>query len=52
VVYNTIDYRIFTATSTEFAFAGIIKLRAKVAKGIRYKNIFFLVKGAPKILLG
>jgi len=51
VAYNTANYRIFTATSTEFGFAGIIKLRAEITEGIRYKNIFFLVKEAPKILL-
>jgi hypothetical protein len=52
VVYNTTDYRMSTATGAEFGFAGIVKLRAKVTDGIGYKDVFFLVKGAPKILLG
>ena len=52
IVYNTIDYRISTTTRTEFGFTGIVKLRAKIIDGIGYKDIFFLVKGVPKILLG
>jgi hypothetical protein len=50
VAYNTTDYRISTATRAEFGFAGIAKLRAKVADKVKYKDIFFLVKRAPKIL--
>jgi hypothetical protein len=38
-------------TRAEFGFAGIVKLRAKVIDRVRYKDTFFLVKGAPKILL-
>jgi hypothetical protein len=52
VVYNTTDYRMSIATRTEFGFTGIAKLRAEVTDGVGYKDIFFLVKGAPKILLG
>jgi hypothetical protein len=52
VVYNTTDYRISTTTRAEFGFAGMVKLRAEVADRIGYKDTFFLVKGAPKILLG
>jgi hypothetical protein len=37
-------------TRIKFEFARIVKLRAKVINGIRYKNIFFLVKEALKIL--
>jgi hypothetical protein len=51
VAYNTTDYRISTATGAEFGFAGMAKLRAEVADGVKCKDIFFLVKGAPKILL-
>jgi hypothetical protein len=40
-----------TATRAEFGFAGIVKLRAEVINRVGYKDIFFLVKGAPKILL-
>jgi hypothetical protein len=39
-----------TTTRAEFGFTGIVKLRAKVIDGIGYKDIFFLVKGALKIL--
>jgi hypothetical protein len=41
-----------TTTGAEFGFTGIVKLRTEVIDGIGYKDIFFLVKGAPKILLG
>jgi hypothetical protein len=51
VVYNTIDYRISTTTRAKFGFAGIAKLRAKIIDGIEYKDVFFLVKRALKILL-
>ena len=51
MIYNTIDYRISTATRAEFEFAGIVKLRAKVIDKVGYKDVFFLVKGALKILL-
>ena len=39
-------------TRAEFGFAGIAKLRAKVIDRVGYKDSFFLIKGAPKILLG
>jgi hypothetical protein len=52
VAYNTIDYQMSTTTGTEFGFTGMAKLRAEVTDGIGYKDIFFLVKGALKILLG
>ena len=35
----------------EFEFAEIVKLRAKVINKVGYKDIFFLVKEALKILL-
>jgi hypothetical protein len=38
-------------TRAEFEFAGIVKLRAKVINKVGYKDIFFLVKEALKILL-
>jgi hypothetical protein len=41
----------FTATGAEFGFAGMAKLRAEVTNRVGYEDIFFLVKGAPKILL-
>jgi hypothetical protein len=41
----------FTITRAEFGFAGIVKLRAKIIDKVRYKNVFFLIKEAPKILL-
>ena len=41
----------FTITRAEFGFTGMAKLRAKVIDKIEYKDIFFLVKGALKILL-
>jgi hypothetical protein len=37
-------------TRAEFGFIGIVKLRAKVIDKVRYKNAFFLVKEALKIL--
>jgi hypothetical protein len=37
--------------SNKFGFLGITKLKVKVIKGIRYKDVFFLVKEALKILL-
>jgi hypothetical protein len=51
VVYSTINYHISIITGNEFGFLGIAKLRVKVIKGVRYKNAFFLVKEALKILL-
>jgi len=39
-------------TGAEFGFTGIAKLRAEVTDRIGYEDVFFLVKGAPKILLG
>jgi hypothetical protein len=40
-----------TIIRAEFGFTGIVKLRAKVIDGVGYKDIFFLIKGALKILL-
>jgi hypothetical protein len=37
--------------SNKFGFLGIAKLRVKVTKGVGYKDVFFLVKEALKILL-
>ena len=51
VVYSTIDYHISTTISNEFRFLGIAKLRIKVIDRVGYKDTFFLVKEAPKILL-
>jgi hypothetical protein len=50
IVYNTTDYQIFTITRIEFGFIEIVKLRAEITDGIGYKDIFFLIKGALKIL--
>ena len=41
----------FTITRAKFGFAGIVKLRAKVIDRVEYKDAFFLVKKALKILL-
>jgi hypothetical protein len=41
----------FTTTRAKFGFTEIVKLRAKVIDGVGYKDIFFLIKGALKILL-
>ena len=38
-------------TRAKFRFAEIIKLKAKVIDKVGYKDTFFLVKGALKILL-
>jgi hypothetical protein len=38
-------------TRIKFRFAEIVKLRAKVIDKVKYKDIFFLVKEALKILL-
>ena len=38
-------------TRAEFGFIEIVKLKAKVIDKIEYKNAFFLVKRALKILL-
>ena len=51
MVYSTIDYYISTTISNEFGFLGIAKLRIKVIDKVGYKDTFFLVKEAPKILL-
>jgi hypothetical protein len=40
-----------TTTGAEFGFTEMVKLRAEVIDRVGYKDIFFLVKGAPKILL-
>ena len=40
-----------TATRAKFGFARIVKLKAKIIDRVKYKDVFFLVKGAPKILL-
>jgi hypothetical protein len=40
-----------TITRAKFGFAEIVKLRAKVIDKVEYKNVFFLVKEALKILL-
>ena len=37
-------------TRAEFGFIEIVKLRAKIINKIKYKDIFFLVKEALKIL--
>jgi hypothetical protein len=37
-------------TRAEFEFIGIVKLRAKVIDRVEYKDVFFLVKEALKIL--
>ena len=52
VIHNVQDFRLSIATSQEFRFARIARIRLKIAKGVKYKNTFFLVKGASKILLG
>jgi hypothetical protein len=41
----------FTTTRAKFGFAGIVKLRAEGIDRVGYKDAFFLVKGALKILL-
>jgi hypothetical protein len=41
----------FTITRAEFGFIEIVKFRAKVINKVRYKDAFFLVKKALKILL-
>jgi hypothetical protein len=51
VVYSTVDYRISTTIGEEFGFLGMAKLRIKVIDRVGYKDAFFLVKEAPKILL-
>ena len=38
-------------TRVKFGFIEIVKLRAKVINRIEYKDIFFLIKEALKILL-
>ena len=40
----------FIITRAEFEFARIVKLKAKIIDKVRYKNAFFLVKRALKIL--
>jgi hypothetical protein len=40
------------ATGAEFGFAEIAKFKAEVINKVGYKDIFFLVKEALKILLG
>ena len=39
-----------TITRTKFEFIEIVKLRAKIINKVKYKDIFFLVKKALKIL--
>ena len=38
-------------TRAKFEFTEIVKLKTKVINEVEYKNIFFLVKEALKILL-
>jgi len=52
MAYSTADYRMSTATGDEFGFSGMAKLRIEVADGVGCEDAFFLVKEAPKILLG
>jgi hypothetical protein len=40
-----------TITRAKFGFTEIVKLRAEVIDRVRYKDVFFLVKEALKILL-
>jgi hypothetical protein len=45
-------YYMISTSSAEFGFAGMAKLRAEVADGVGCEDAFFLVKGAPNIVLG
>jgi len=40
----------FIIIGNEFGFLGITKLKVKITKGVSYKDTFFLIKEALKIL--
>jgi hypothetical protein len=51
IIYKVKRFKILIAIRQEFGFAGIAQIRLKIANKIKYKDIFFLINKAPKILL-
>jgi hypothetical protein len=52
VIRSIETFALSTATGHTFAFAGMTTLRVEIADGVGCDIAFFLVDGAPKILLG
>jgi hypothetical protein len=52
VIHDVEGFRLSTATGDEFGFDGLAKVRIEIAEGVSCEDVFFLVEGAPKILLG
>jgi hypothetical protein len=51
MIYNIKGFRLLIVTRDEFRFNSLAKVKIKIIKGISYEDVFFLVKGALKILL-
>jgi hypothetical protein len=51
VINNVSSFIIFTAIKYKFGFAGVAKIRIKIAKGVKCEDLFFLVNEAFKTLL-
>jgi len=52
VIFSVNRYKMTTVTGEDFGFAGYAVLRVEIAEGVGCEDAFFLVDGAPKILLG
>ena len=51
VINNISTFIIFITIRHKFEFTNIAKIRIKIAKGVKCKNLFFLINGAFKTLL-
>ena len=51
IINNISTFTIFTTIRHKFSFASVAQIKIEIAKGVRYKDLFFLVDKAPKTLL-
>jgi hypothetical protein len=51
VIYNIKGFKLLTVTRDEFRFNSLAKVKIEIIKGVNYKDVFFLIEGALKILL-
>ena len=51
IIYKVNSFIIFIAIKDQFKFARIAKIKINIAKGVNYKDLFFLVNKALKTLL-
>jgi hypothetical protein len=51
IIYKVKRFKILIAIRQKFGFIGIAQIKLKITDRIRYKNIFFLINKALKILL-